>query len=104
MEKTKKSSKKFIIIALLIACFVALGIGYAYLAQDLNFSGNANIDSDFKVEIQTANETTGADLGSVALSSSAGDGGIVDTATISVTLTEPGQSYVVTIPVQNTGG
>ena len=104
MENSKKKSgKKFIIIAVLIACFVALGIGYAYLAEELNFGGTGTIDSDFKVEFQTPTETSGKDLGEVSLSSSGGDSGVIDTATFTVTLTKPGDSYVVSIPVQNTG-
>lgn len=101
MEKEKKSKKKFLIIAVLFACFISLGIGYAYLAQDLNLNFNGTIDSDFKVEFQQATEVTGQDLGEVVLSSS-GDNGINDTATITVTVNKPGDSYVATIPVQNT--
>lgn len=103
MEETKKNKKKrFIVIAVIFALFAFVGVGYAYLAQALNITGTAKIDSDFKVEFQTATETTGADLGDVALSSS-GDGGLQDTVTITVTLAKPGDSYVATIPVKNTG-
>ena len=104
MEETKKNKKKrFIVIAVIFALFAFVGVGYAYLAQALNITGTANITSDFKVEFQEAKETTGADLGSVVLSSSGGERGIKDTVTITVTLAKPGDSYVATIPVKNTG-
>ncbi len=104
MERSRNGKKKAVIIALIIALFAFVGIGYAYLAQALNVTGTANIDSGFKVEFQTAKETTGADLGEVVISSSAAEGsGINDTVKITVTLTKPGDSYVAEIPVKNTG-
>lgn len=112
MEKTKKSSKKFIVIAVLIACFVAVGIGYAYLAQTLDFGGTGNINSDFKVEFTnvTIDEEESTVDGVLTSGNSGnyititeGSSGINDTIEFNLTLNKPGDKIVATVTVTNTG-
>lgn len=112
MEKSRRNSKKFILIALLIACFVFLGVGYAYLSQSLDFSGTGNIDSNFKVEFTNVTvdeeESTVDDVltsGSTGnyITIADGSSGIKDTINFDLTLNKPGDKIVATVTVTNTG-
>lgn len=95
--KTQSKRKKFLIITVALALIAFIGIGYAYLAKTLNINGSAKINSDFNVEFQAVQETDTANIGTTTINEAA------DTVTIDVTITEPGQSYSVVIPVRNTG-
>lgn len=94
----EKSKKNVVIIALFIA-IVAMGIGYAALAQTLTINGTAGVgDAKWQVEITNIEEgtmngaTTKGELTSNATS-----------ATFAVDLAHPGASATYNVTVANNG-
>lgn len=92
------TKKRFVVLVAIIALIAFIGIGYAAFSQNLNVTGSASLNSDFKVAFENVQETAGADLGSMTIS-----GTNSDTVTITLANLTPGDTYTATVDVKNTG-
>ena len=98
MKSEKYSSKKkFVVLAMVFLVFISVGIGAAYLSKTLTVTGNGGVSSDFNVEIESVNVSTGETLGSALINEGK------DTVTFDVTLTQPSDTYTAVVTVKNTG-
>ena len=99
MEKVKTNNKKkLIVMAIAIALFAFVGIGYAIYTEVINVSGTGTVGgSTFSLEVTEVAETVGADLGVGTIGE--------DKLSVSfdITAVKPGDTYTATITVTNTG-
>ena len=91
--------KKKIVIGVLCALVAVMAVGYAALAQQLNITGTASIDSTWKVEITNISER---DIIGDATSKEV-PSYTATTANFSVGLIQPGDSITYDIEVSNLG-
>ncbi len=99
MVKEKSNNKmKFVVIAIIIALFAFVGIGYAIYTKVINIGGSGNVGGQtFNLEVSEVAETSGADLGTTTI------GTDKLSVTIAVNATKPGDVYTSTITVKNKG-
>lgn len=98
---TKKSSKKYLII-LLIVFLLALAIGYAAFTDTLTITGTANANGTFDIEFQNANvdSTVGCDADKTTATISA------DKDTLNVVVKDlayPGAGAQISVDIANVG-
>ena len=90
-----------VVIGLLVVAIVAMSIGFASFAQNLNITGNTTVQStSWNVQFKTDSysETAGSmtvDTGNRVINATS--------MTYNVTLSKPGEFYEFTIDVENTG-
>jgi len=92
-----KNKKNVVIVALLIVV-VAMSVGYAALAQQLNINGTANVDASWNVVFTDIAEGEMNDAETVGEITASGT-----SATFEVDLKNPGASATYDITVENKG-
>lgn len=92
----KKTNKNYLIVALIVI-LLALSLGYAAFASQLNITGTVEASADWNIHFSNPVMTGANNENTVALSNSD------KTLTVAVKLTEPGDSHKVTVDIVNEG-
>lgn len=105
MRKTKK--KNYLVIALVVI-LLALAVGYAAFQTQLTITGTATAKGNWNVHFvaKGASGTRIESTGTPAIANDKMDVTLdskLETATITVNLTQPGQAATVTLPIINEG-
>lgn len=98
MQQPKNRSFKIVTAVALIVAVICLSVAYASLSRNLNITGTADVDKT-KWEIGTASDPTGVGNGTVDATLAEGSLNVSITANLKL----PGDKYVATVPVKNTG-
>ena len=88
-------NRRIVVVALMLVAVLCVGVGYAYLQDDITFTGKVSYTADFQIVWGTPTDSEGI------LTNPEGEG--TDTFTVSMDTTDwpVGETKTFTIPVQN---